>query len=198
MLRSVSRNPDRGAWSAARHAVRKLLQRYRYETADEYARIRLIPVGSAGRRVRLTGRVDFGTEPYLVHIGSDVTIADGVAFVTHDGAVALARDELPKLNLFGKITIGNRVFIGIRTIVLPGVTIGDDTIIGAGSVVTKSIPPGSVAVGSPCRPVGSTTDYLERARRHGVEIGEDVLGGRRDAEIARAVSLRADETTGDL
>jgi maltose O-acetyltransferase len=56
------------------------------------------------------------------------------------------------------IGIGARVWIGGNTVVLPGVTIGDDTVVGAGSVVTKSLPAGVVAVGNPCRvvrPVGA-------------------------------------------
>ena len=51
------------------------------------------------------------------------------------------------------ITIGNNVWIGAQVCVLPGVTIGDNTIIGAGSVVTKSIPANVLAVGNPCRVV---------------------------------------------
>jgi len=49
------------------------------------------------------------------------------------------------------ITIGDRVWIGGNTVVLPGVTIGQDTIIAAGSIVTKDIPAGVVAAGNPCR-----------------------------------------------
>ena len=49
------------------------------------------------------------------------------------------------------VTIGKRVWIGANVVICPGVTIGDDCIIGAGSVVTRDIPSGKVAVGSPCR-----------------------------------------------
>lgn len=49
------------------------------------------------------------------------------------------------------ISIGNNVWIGAGVSIMPGVTIGDDTVIGAGSVVTKSIPSKVVAVGNPCR-----------------------------------------------
>ena len=51
------------------------------------------------------------------------------------------------------ISIGNNVWIGGNVTVLPGVTIGDNTVIGAGSVVTKNIPPNVVAVGNPCRSI---------------------------------------------
>ena len=49
------------------------------------------------------------------------------------------------------VVIGNNVWIGANTVVMPGVTIGDNTVIGAGSVVTKDIPSGVVACGNPCR-----------------------------------------------
>lgn len=49
------------------------------------------------------------------------------------------------------IKVGNNVWIGGNVVVLPGVAIGDNTIVGAGSVVTKDIPPNVVAVGNPCR-----------------------------------------------
>ena len=51
------------------------------------------------------------------------------------------------------ISIGNNVWIGGNVTVLPGVAIGDNTVIGAGSVVTKNIPPNVVAVGNPCRSI---------------------------------------------
>ena len=51
------------------------------------------------------------------------------------------------------ITVGNDVWIGGNVCVLPGVTIGDGCVIGAGSVVTRDIPPHTIAMGNPCRPV---------------------------------------------
>lgn len=57
------------------------------------------------------------------------------------------------------VHIGKNCFIGDRTIVLPGVTIGDEVVIGAGSVVTKDIPSNSVAVGNPARVIKSGIHY---------------------------------------
>ena len=51
------------------------------------------------------------------------------------------------------ITIGNDVWLGGNVTILPGVTIGDNVVIGAGSVVTKDIPSNCVAVGNPCKPI---------------------------------------------
>lgn len=56
------------------------------------------------------------------------------------------------------ITIGDRVWIGGNVTILPGVTIGDEAVIGAGSVVTKDIPSGVVAVGNPCRVLRKITE----------------------------------------
>ena len=56
------------------------------------------------------------------------------------------------------ITVGSRVWFGANVTVLPGVTIGDDCVIGAGSVVTRDIPSGVVAVGNPCRVLRPITE----------------------------------------
>ena len=56
------------------------------------------------------------------------------------------------------ITVGNNVWIGANVSVLPGVSIGDDAVIGAGSVVTKNIPSGVLAAGNPCRVIRELTE----------------------------------------
>ena len=60
--------------------------------------------------------------------------------------------------------IGCRVFVGADTLVLPGVTIGDDCVIGAGSLVSSDIAPGSLAVGRPARVVGDSHEFFERRK----------------------------------
>ena len=57
-----------------------------------------------------------------------------------------------------EIHVGNRVWIGGNTTILAGVTIGDESVIGAGSVVTRDIPSGVVAAGNPCRVLRKITD----------------------------------------
>lgn len=100
-----------------------------------------------------------GSEPYLVTIGSHVEITSGVRFITHDGGVWVLRDAYPEVDVFGKIEIGDNVFIGFNSIVMPGVRIGNNCVIGAGSVVTKSIPPNSIAAGVPAKVIKSFSDY---------------------------------------
>ena len=100
--------------------------------------------------------MSFSTEPYLVEIGNRVRIASGTHFITHDGSIMCFRDEL-KGGLYGKIKIGNNVFIGINCIILLNTTIGDNCIVGAGSVVRGQFPENSVIVGNPAKVVSNTT-----------------------------------------
>ena len=89
------------------------------------------------------------TEPYLVSIGDNVTISYNVSFNTHDDSVEAyyKKDTL----IVGKISIGDNCFIGVGSILLPGVTLADNCIVGAGSVVTKSFEKGSVIAGVPAK-----------------------------------------------
>lgn len=108
----------------------------------------------------------WGSEPFLVTIGDRVTITSGVKLITHDGSTWLIRDkDNSRYQKYAAITIGSDVFIGVNTIVMPGVNIGSKVVIGAGSVVTKDIPSNSVAVGNPARVV-SSFDQLDSKIRH--------------------------------
>ncbi len=85
-----------------------------------------------------------------VSIGDMTQIGPGVQILTADHP----RDPAERRQMleFGRpITIGANVWIGGGALILPGVTIGDDAIIGAGSVVTRDVPPGATAVGNPAR-----------------------------------------------
>ena len=91
-------------------------------------------------------------------IGNDVTLAPGVQILAHD---ASTKRHLGRTRL-GKVAIGDRVFVGASAMILPGVTIGSDVIIGAGSIVTEDIPSGVVVAGNPARILCPLTEFLER------------------------------------
>lgn len=135
---------------------------------------KLNPVGYAksigvniGNNVKIYGSSNemFSTEPWIVHIGNDCHITKDVLFLTHDGGTLIfEKHEIQDFILTGKIVVGNNSYIGTRTIILPGVTIGDNCIIGAGSIVSKDIPDNSVAVGTPARVVNTKDGYLNKIK----------------------------------
>ena len=118
-----------------------------------------------GKDVRLTDCPNFGSEPYLITIGDKTTVSFDVAFVTHDAATRVIRnlDGYDKETvLYGKINVGKNCFIGCRSTILMGVTIGDNTIIGAGSVVNRDIPSNVVAAGVPCKVICTLDEYIKK------------------------------------
>lgn len=103
---------------------------------------------------------NWGSEPFLISIGDDVTVTSGVKFITHDGSTCLVKNsEGKRYQRFAPITVGSHVFIGVNSIVMPGVNIGSNVVVGAGSVVTKDIPDNSVVIGVPARVVSSFTNF---------------------------------------
>ena len=103
----------------------------------------------------------WSSEPYLITIGNNVHITQNVRFQTHGGSHVL-RSKVPDFDSFGKIVVEDDVYIGAETQILPGVTIGKGSLIGAGSVVTKSIPTGIVVAGNPARFICTIDQYIER------------------------------------
>ena len=95
--------------------------------------------------------ISFSTEPYLVELGDNVGISDGTVFITHDAGIRCFKTEFPHGDIFGRILIGNNVFIGINCTILPNTIIGDNCIVGAGSVVRGRFPENSVIVGNPAK-----------------------------------------------
>lgn len=105
------------------------------------------------------------TRPYLVKIGNYVDINDNFTIMTHDFGtfvfLNLYHDFVPSS---GRVKIGNNVYIGRDVTIMKGVEIGDNCIIGLGSVITKNIPSNSVACGIPCRVVCTIEEYYERRK----------------------------------
>lgn len=87
-----------------------------------------------------------------VTFGNDVFIAPGCGFYTA-GHPENAPQRNAGLEYAKPIRVGNNVWFGAHVAVMPGVTIGDGAVIGAGSVVTRDIPAGMLAYGNPCRPI---------------------------------------------
>lgn len=118
-----------------------------------------------GDRCEIYPSANFGSEPYLISLGDHVRVNAGVQFVTHDGGVWVLRGQkeaLKDIDVFGKITVGDNVHIGTNAIIMPGVRIGSNCIIGCGAIVTKDIPDNSVVVGVPARIIESIEEYEQK------------------------------------
>jgi len=106
---------------------------------------------------------ELGSEPFLIRIGNHCTIADRVALITHDGGTWVFTEELPSLQKFGVIEILDNCFIGYGATILPDVRIGPNSIVAAGAVVTKDIPPGMVVAGCPAKTICTLEEYRRGA-----------------------------------
>ena len=98
--------------------------------------------------------------PELVEIGDYFVSAPGSRILTHDASLFM------KYNVYklGRVKIGNNVFLGAHSIVMPGVTIGDDVIVGAGAVVTKDLEDGVVVAGVPATILCTVEEYYEKIK----------------------------------
>lgn len=159
--------PEMYAW---RDEVKKLLRRlniteYHESTMAEITR-QLLPNSAADVFVEPPFHCDYGNLIYAeegvfinfgctildgggVYIGKRTLIAPGVHIYTAEHPVDA--DERDKWESCRPVKIGERCWIGGHVTICPGVTIGDRTVIGAGSVVTRDIPADCVAVGNPCK-----------------------------------------------
>lgn len=143
--------------------VRALLARLTGRPVDDS--VTLFPPFTAdfGKNIRLGARVFVNSgcrfqDQGGITIGDDCLVGHNVVIATlqHDMAPSRRGDLIPS-----PVVVGRNVWLGANVTVLPGVTIGDDSVIGAGSIVTRDVPARSVAVGSPARVVRSVADESE-------------------------------------
>lgn len=133
-----------------------------FASPEKYARRIGVKIGTGG----LISTKKFSSEPYLITIGNYVRVAPGTSFYTHGGVWSLRKKyNDAKIDNFGKIKIGDYSYIGEQCMIMPGVVIGENCIIGGGSVVTKSVPDGVMVAGNPARFIGYTEDFYNRLKQ---------------------------------
>jgi len=117
-----------------------------------------------GDNCRIISTPNWGSEPWLIEIGNHVEITTDVSFITHDGSTWCFRDNKKYKDVirYGSIIIDDNCFIGQSVIILPNTHIGNNCIIGAGSVVKGRIPDNSVFAGVPARLICSTEVFAEK------------------------------------
>lgn len=136
---------------------------------------------TVGKNVILSSKfgTSFGSEPYLITLDNYVKMSGGVTFLTHDGGTWPFRDraeyqiEGKDIATYGSIYIGERTFIGYGATIFPGVKVGKRCVIGAGSVVTHSIPDFSVVAGVPAKIISTLDVYADKCLSRHVSVGYD-------------------------
>ncbi len=172
-----------------------LVSYIRFKT-DRLRLAKLIQRGlKVGKNVYIMEDVEFDLGyPFLIEIGDNCNIGKGVRILTHDATT------FPNLGItrIAKVKILEGTFIGERSIILPGVTIGPRALIAAGSIVNRDIGPDKAAAGNPARPYGSFLELLERYResarsgivfkKEEIEIGsvipQDLISAVEKASVA--------------
>lgn len=139
-----------------------LLKEALYRIRGDFTTERLISMGmKVGKNFkRLHGVILDPGHCWLIEIGDNVTMAPRVHILCHDASTK----QFLGYTKIGRVTIGNNVFIGAESVVLPNVKIGNNVVIGANSTVTHDIPDNSVAIGSPARVISSLDDYLAKEK----------------------------------
>lgn len=119
-----------------------------------------------GKGCSIHKSVGFGDEGFMIFIGDNVRITAGVRVTPHDGGLWTLRKMglLPDADYFAPIHIGNNVHIGNDAIIMPGITIGDNSVIGVGAIVTKDVPKNSVVAGVPARVIETIEEYYQKRK----------------------------------
>lgn len=149
------------------HALRRALVKQIFKSCGSAVKIEQRAYFGSGSELRLGSRSMLGHHSRIDHdvtIGDDVLMGPGVIMLSNSHEFSSL--EIPMSQQGARprrpIVIEDDVWIGARVIVLPGVRVGRGSIVGAGSVVTKSVEPYSIVGGSPARPIGSRLKQIER------------------------------------
>jgi acetyltransferase-like isoleucine patch superfamily enzyme len=123
-----------------------------------------------GNEVIFVEAPDFGSEPFLIEIGERTKITAGCRFINHDGAMYTIRnlEKFSDARNFGRIKLGKNGFVGNNCTFLPGSQMGDNCILGAGSVLNSSMPDNSVYAGVPAKFICTIDEYGNKALENNI------------------------------
>ncbi|MBF0119506.1 MAG: acyltransferase [Desulfobacterales bacterium] len=102
-----------------------------------------------------------GRLPYLLEVGDNVVMSQNLTILTHDATSAFAGDLIK----IGRVRILDHSFIGANTTILCNISIGPNSIVGAGSVVSKDIPPDTVYSGNPARFICTVEQFIAKHKQ---------------------------------
>ena len=112
-----------------------------------------------------------GLHPWLITIGDYVTLGPYTSIITHDASL----QHHTGTTRLGRVDIGDRVYVGVGAIILPGTRIGEDSVVGAGAVVHGDIPAGSLVMGNPgkAQPIKSVVAWSRASAKRAPSWPED-------------------------
>ena len=152
--------------------IKNRITSWRVNRTQESKREYLRSLGcKVGEGTRFVGKAHVGPDPFLVEIGEDCLLSSNVDFLTHDGGVKVLNTlgffDGQRMDKMARIKVGNNCFIGCEAVIMGGVTIGDNVIIGTRSIVTKDIPSGTVAAGMPAKVICTLEEYYQKNKDRG-------------------------------
>ncbi|PKF75406.1 acyltransferase [Chryseobacterium sp. PMSZPI] len=150
--------------------ILKVHTTYHYLIQRIYLKICLAKGLKVGKNVRFVEVPQFGTEPFLIEIGDETTFSNNVRFINHDGGYNALHffKKYEDVRAFGRIKIGKQCLLGADTTVMLGVEMGDNCVLGAGSILTTSMPAGTVYAGVPAKFICTIEEYGDKALKNNV------------------------------
>ena len=142
--------------------IKKLIKRIYYRLNANFTTEDLVKKGLVvGKNfTRMHGVILDPSHVWLIEIGDNVRLGPRVHILAHDGSTK----QFLNYTRIGNVKIGNNVFIGADSVVLPDVTIVDNVIVGANSTISKSLLKPGVYAGSPAKYIKSYDDYVDSCR----------------------------------
>ena len=119
-------------------------------------------------------------DPKFVSFHNNVVVAADVTFVCHDVLYLLYRNmkNKPMVQHIDCIEVMDNVFIGLGAVIMPGVKIGPNAVIAAGSIVTKDVPPNSVVGGNPAKVIGDFDALIKKREEESERLMQENIGGK--------------------
>ncbi|MER8500411.1 acyltransferase [Mesorhizobium sp. M0204] len=138
--------------------------------------LKRIGIDLIGKPRYISGSAYFdGADYRKIHLGDNITISREVMFLTHDYSITTALAStgtiIPRgsgeMYILDDIVVGKNCFIGARASILPGTRIGDNVVVGAGSLVRGTIADGCIVAGNPAKAIAFTREWVEKKIRLG-------------------------------
>lgn len=160
--------------------ILKIHTLYHQLIQNTYLKICIYKGLKVGKGVIFVEVPEFGSEPFLIEIGDRSKITAGCTFINHDGAMYVIRnmEKYKDARNFGRIKIGENCFVGNNCTFLPGAKMGDNCILGAGSVLNSTMPNNSVYAGTPAKFICTIEEYGNKALQNNIMYPRELENNR--------------------